>query len=140
VDMGSAEWLPEREASAFVSENRLRGRMAVYFDWGEYVLWHFAPAIQVSIDGRRETIYSDRHILGHLELYGRTERGFEYLRELDADFAWLPKTLPVVRELPSHGWHELYSGSRSVIFGRSPASATRTVAPASSVPRCFPGP
>ena len=31
----------------------------MHFDWGEYVLWHLSPQIKVSIDGRRETVYSD---------------------------------------------------------------------------------
>ncbi len=35
------------------------GNMAVPFDWGEYVLWHLGPAVKVSIDGRRETLYSN---------------------------------------------------------------------------------
>ena len=140
VDMESADWLPERDASEFVREKRLGGRMVAYFNWGEYVLWHFAPEIKVSIDGRRETIYSDRHILGHLALYAGTPQGLEYLRELDADYVWLPKSLPVVRKLPPLGWREAYSGPRSVIFARAPAIGGASVVSASSSRRCFPGP
>ena len=44
---------------ALLKQHEIRGNMAVPFDWGEYVLWHLGPAIKVSIDGRRETIYSD---------------------------------------------------------------------------------
>ena len=29
------------------------------YDWGEYVLWHLGPGVKVSMDGRRETVYSD---------------------------------------------------------------------------------
>ena len=46
-------------AVAFLKECRVRGNMAVPFDWGEYVLWHLGPEVKVSMDGRRETIYSD---------------------------------------------------------------------------------
>jgi hypothetical protein len=140
VDMASADWLPERAASQFVAEKALRGRMVVYFDWGEYVLWHFAPEIKVSIDGRRETIYSDRHISSHLELYGGTARGLEYLRELDAHYVWVPKSLPVVGKLPALGWYELYDGPRSVIFARAAETSRRAIAWRSSANRCFPGP
>lgn len=34
------------------------GAMAVHFDWGEYIIWHLGPAVKVSVDGRRETVYS----------------------------------------------------------------------------------
>ena len=44
---------------ALLKQHEIRGNVAVPFDWGEYVLWHLGPAIKVSIDGRRETIYSD---------------------------------------------------------------------------------
>jgi hypothetical protein len=33
--------------------------VAVDFNWGEYVLWHAGPRVKVSMDGRRETVYSD---------------------------------------------------------------------------------
>jgi len=35
------------------------GNMVVPFDWGEYVIWHLGPRVKVSMDGRRETVYSD---------------------------------------------------------------------------------
>src|SRR5205823_2234256 len=54
--------MPEREAADFVASNDLHGRVLVWFDWGEYVIWHFSPRLRVSIDGRRETVYSDRLI------------------------------------------------------------------------------
>ena len=41
---------------------RTRGRLVTSFDWGEYAIWHFGPALKVSIDGRRETLYSDRTV------------------------------------------------------------------------------
>ncbi len=45
-------------AVALLKQSGAGGNMAVPFDWGEYVLWHLGPAIKVSIDGRRETLYS----------------------------------------------------------------------------------
>src|SRR5207248_600661 len=47
-------------AVAWLKQSGIRGNVAVPFDWGEYVLWHLGPGIRVSIDGRRETIYSDK--------------------------------------------------------------------------------
>ena len=46
-------------AVALLKQSGARGNMAVPFDWGEYVLWHLGPGVKVSIDGRRETLYSD---------------------------------------------------------------------------------
>jgi hypothetical protein len=33
--------------------------LVTHFNWGEYVIWHLGPRIKVSIDGRRETVYSE---------------------------------------------------------------------------------
>jgi len=34
------------------------GRMATWFDWGEYAIWHFGPAVKVSVDGRTSKVIS----------------------------------------------------------------------------------
>jgi len=46
-------------AIALLKQSGVSGNLAVHFDWGEYALWHLSPRIKVSLDGRRETIYSD---------------------------------------------------------------------------------
>jgi hypothetical protein len=35
------------------------GNAVVPFNWGQYVIWHLGPEVQVSGDGRRETIYTE---------------------------------------------------------------------------------
>ena len=52
-----------------VEAAQLQGRLVVWFDWGEYAIWHFAPALRVSIDGRRETVYTDQVMQKHLNFY-----------------------------------------------------------------------
>jgi hypothetical protein len=46
-------------AVTLLRESGVRGNLAVEFDWGEYVIWHLSPQVQVSVDGRRETTYSE---------------------------------------------------------------------------------
>ena len=48
-------WAPDTEAAASVVG--ASGRLWTTFDWGEPAIWHFGPALRVSIDGRRETWY-----------------------------------------------------------------------------------
>jgi hypothetical protein len=133
-----ATWLPEQEATAFVARNQLQGRMVIFFNWGEYVLWQFAPTLRVSTDGRRETVYSDRHINGHFELYQGSDAGLAYLRELDPDYVWLPISSPAVEKLRTEGWIQIYAGDRSAILARKarPSGAPDWTMPRSS---CFPG-
>ena len=56
------ETAPMEQRERFIRDHQLRGRMVTYFDWGEYAIWHLSPRVRVSLDGRRETVYSDRRI------------------------------------------------------------------------------
>jgi hypothetical protein len=137
------DWSPEPAAALFVNANELQGRMLTWFDWGEYAIWHFSPRIRVSLDGRRETVYSETVRAAHLGFFFNVAANRHYATDLNADYIWLPKQLPVVPTLAGNGWIAIFAGSRSVIFGRSNSSPTThfphtfSQAPAS---RCFPGP
>ena len=137
---------PEPEVVAFMRSQQLSGRIVTYFDWGEYGMWHMSEGLKVSMDGRRETVYTDQTIANHLELYRGSEHGLKYLRSLDADYVWMPAYLPVVPLLGQQGWVLLFEGPQSVLFAAPHAVRTigstplRTVKSPSGLERCFPGP
>lgn len=131
---------PEPGAVEFFKERLSKGRLLVWFTWGEYALWHLAPDLRVSVDGRRETVYSAEVQQRHLRFYFDSPGGAALPDELAADYVWIPKRLPGARRMAAmEGWTQLYAGDESVIFGHA---AMPTQAPA-SVPqrtgaRCFP--
>jgi len=131
-------WMPERDAAAFITTNHLSGRLLTWFNWGQYAIWHFNPDLKVSLDGRRETVYSDAYVRDHLRLYFDPESETAFLERLNADYAWLPAELPLSVDLDRRGWSRIYSSRASVVFARS----ARAVAPTPAVqgPACFPGP
>jgi hypothetical protein len=144
---------PEPGAIAFLNAQPRTGRVLVWFDWGEYAIWHLSPAMRVSIDGRRETVYSAGLQDRHLRFYFDAPGGAALPGELGADYVWIPRTLPAARQLAlAHGWHRLYEGDQSVIFGRTgvanPAVPGADVADpggslalaAAAPARVFPGP
>lgn len=132
------EWLPEPQVVALAREKHLQGRLAIWFDWGEYAMWHFGPLLPVSIDGRRETIFSQQVIDRHLLFYYRPSTRETFLSDLRPDYVWLPQHLPVVPRLIEDGWVPLYSGPRSVFLTRHGEGAAVDRTPV--VARCFPGP
>ncbi len=129
-------YAPEAEAVLFAKRNHLGGRMLTWFDYGEYAIWHLSPQLKVSYDGRRETVYSERVRDYHQRFYFGQDPG--YARRIGADYVWLPRQLPVVKQLPREGWVPIFTGPRSVIFART-AGHYVAVAPLQG-PRCFPGP
>jgi hypothetical protein len=140
-------WLPERAATEFVKTHGLTGRMLTWFNYGQYAIWHFSPAIQVSMDGRREAIYSDDLRALHWRIYRNEPTALADVARLDPDYIWLPANFPVVTRLQNAGWHPLFTGSRSTLLGkRTVGMQTRvnTTACGSSSPcsraSYFPGP
>jgi len=135
------DWSPEPEAANFVTSNRLHGRMVTWFDWGEYAIWHFAPAIQVSMDGRRETVYSEAVRNKHLGFFFNVPADRAYATELNADYVWIPRTLAIVPALEQQGWTPIFTGPRSMIFAKVGTDRSfRTEPDASPASGCFPGP
>jgi hypothetical protein len=136
---------PEPELVDLVKRNRLTGRLAVWFDWGEYAIWHFAPALKVSIDGRRETVYSDDMLQKHLSFYYVPSTMNQFLSEVRPDHIWVPPHLPVVPALRDQGWVPVITGPRSVwLTRRGETRAERAeqwfLPQGDTGPGCFPGP
>jgi len=118
------EWAPDGDALHYIKDHMTHTRLVTWFDWGEYAIWHLSPnGIQVSMDGRRETVYSDRVLREHFAFYeNRDADAWRYPDRIGADRAWLPKHLPVVNALRAHGWHTVFESPLSVVLVRDPAS------------------
>jgi hypothetical protein len=117
-----------------------RGRLVTYFDWGEYVLWHFGPALKVSIDGRRETVYTTETLAEQQAIVEGKPAGLAALDRIAADYVWLPSAATVAAGwLTANGYRMEVQTPRSFIAVRQdlPPLPGR-VADASST--CFPGP
>jgi hypothetical protein len=135
-------WTPEPGAVSFLNAQPAGRRVLIWFDWGGYALWHLAPRMRISMDGRRETVYSPDLQDRHLRFYFDAPGGSSLPTDLAADYVWIPRTLPAVHRLDANGWRRLYEGEQSVIFGRTalPEANARVVLAADSEARFFPGP
>lgn len=124
-------------ATTFIGDHELRGRLVVWFDWGEYALWHFGPSLRVSMDGRRETVYSESTLRAQLDLYEARGDARTYLEGLHADYVWLPPGAPLNQHLGEWGWQQVFVSDQSVLWSAQPLPAT--VPRAGAVAQCFPG-
>ena len=114
------------------------GRLATFFDFGEYALWHFGPALQVSTDGRRETVYHDATFQAQLSVVNGTPSGIKTLESMNVDYAWLPAWSPVRPWLESNGYRIDVMTDRSFVASRTDRPPLRPWLGESS--GCFPGP
>jgi hypothetical protein len=128
---------PDSEAGE--SLRTARGRLVTSFNWGEYVIWHFGPALKVSIDGRRETVYSERTVAEQLGIEFNDPAGIAALARIRPDYVWLPtKARAAADWLQHHGYREDVRTARSFVAVRGdlpPLQAWHGTPTA-----CFPGP
>jgi hypothetical protein len=141
IGMGPS-YLPEPEAAEYVVQHQLKGKMFTWFDYGQYAIWHFWPSVRVSMDGRRETVYSQQMRDKHFLIYSNGPGALDAVTSLAPDFAWLPANAPVVPALQAAGWQVGFKGPRSVVLYRNaqPPIPTTLVDSSFNGPRSFPGP
>jgi hypothetical protein len=129
---------PESAAVQFIRSAGLRGRVLIYFDWGLYAIWHAGDQLKVSIDNRRETVYSDAVVQDHIRFYAGHDPG--YASRLHADFVWLPRDLPPVKQLQRMGWRLIYQGPRSAILAAVWGPGRPVFGSDDRISPCFPYP
>jgi hypothetical protein len=96
---------PDALTASSLHNPELRGRLAVEFDWGEYAIWHFGPRLRVSIDGRRETVYSARVLREQQALAEGSTEGLVILDRDRPEYIWMRRSrAALLRALPSHSY------------------------------------
>ncbi len=107
------------KAVALLKQSNAAGNIVVHFDWGEYVLWHLGPRIKVSIDGRRETVYSERSYAENLRFTNGVGNWDGILEKHGTDLAFVSKKFPVFNLMQlKPGWTRVYEDPLSGLFVR----------------------
>ena len=110
-------------ALQFVRAHALSGNLAVPLDWGGYALWHVAPTVKVSLDGRFATVYPTDVIEDNFAFYSGAATGdtTALLDRYDTTLALVPHGLPTA--LPYRvGWHLVYHDDVADLFARHAGS------------------
>jgi hypothetical protein len=145
IDRRIATSFPAR-AVAVLRESGVSGNLAIYFNWGEYAIWHLSPRIRVSIDGRRETVYSEKAREVNQSFGSGVGDWGRLIQRHDTHMALVSKTTPVFNLLKlSSGWVLAYEDSLSGLFAREGTPLVSQIRAASPRPLpddgeglCFP--
>jgi hypothetical protein len=97
------------------------GRLAVFFNWGEYALYHLYPRYRVSVDGRYETVYPNDIIAANWRFTHGIEGSERFLRDHPADFALYPQESGAADWLSSAAdWKLVHENDLAVLYRRGP--------------------
>jgi hypothetical protein len=133
------EWTnaPEPESVSFLREAGVR-RIVPHFDYGEYAIFHLRDRLQVAIDNRRETVYSDRVVQENQRFSDGADP--EYPDRIGADAVWWPAgDERVLSALEQRRWMRRFQGPRTVVLLRSAGPEVRLTRSPTGTP-CFPNP
>ena len=130
-------WTPDLQAASALASPSAQGRLVLPFNWGEYAIWHFGPRLRVSIDGRRETVYSDRVVETQSAAAHGLPDGLDYLKHTRPEYVWLSSTAgaPAAVWLKANGYRVDVDTGTSFIAARADLPPLATAAP---MPACFP--
>lgn len=120
VHTPSPPWGYPIPAVDLLARSGVSGNMAVSFDWGEYVIWHLAPRIRVSMDGRRETVYPESVYREYRDFALGLDRWDALLDDHPTDLALILKEgFPTYNLLTSKpGWTLVFEDAVSALFAR----------------------
>jgi hypothetical protein len=115
-------------ATAVLAKTGLSGNLVTHFNWGEYLIWHVGPRIRVSIDGRRETIYSEL-VRDENGQFSRGEGDWAaILRRPATDLVLVPKGSPPFNLMVlTQNWVVAFEDPLCAIFARKGSSWEREI-------------
>jgi hypothetical protein len=129
-------------AAAALRSPQARGRLIVEFNWGEYAIWHMAPRLRVSVDGRRETVYSPQRLREFHEVANGSPLGLRIVARDRPEYIWMMASRHLLRtQLLDAGYRIDLSTPESFIAVRNdlPVLLPAADSPVRLEP-CFPGP
>jgi hypothetical protein len=98
-------WRPDATIAQALIDVRAAGRIAVWFDWGEYVIWHRGPALRVSFDPRYDLLYSAATIDEQEQVARGTGRGTAFLERTRPEYVWYPTEMTQLKHwLAANGY------------------------------------
>lgn len=110
-------WNLPYTAVEILKESDISGNMATQFDWGEYVIWHLGPQVKVSLDGRRETVYSEDAYKKSLDFLYAQDTWDALLKEYPTDIVLIRPSSPVYKLIKLHSdWLLVFEDSDSALF------------------------
>ena len=130
-------WTPDLVAAGVFQSASVGGRLVLPFDWGQYAIWHWGPRLRVSIDGRRETVYSENALRIQAAVVDALPEGIGFLERERPEYVWLRTegSGALASWLAANGYRLDVQTAQSFVATRADLPPLRIGTP---MPGCFP--
>ena len=107
-------------AMRYLRSNHLSGKLLVYFDWSEFIIYYLYPHFRVAIDGRYETVYPPEVCQIYWDFTWARPNWKAFLEKYPPDFILWPKNREITRLLTRDpAWRIVYSDKFCILFESS---------------------
>lgn len=115
-----------RGAVNFMRAHGLEGNVLCDFAWGEYLIFHLAPASKVFIDARYDMVYPRKVIDDYIAFFTGSARASLILSEYPHEFVLIAPDSPAFGMMRlQNGWRLIYRDPMAALFARSGSIAAR---------------
>jgi hypothetical protein len=99
----------------------VHANLIVPLDWGEYVLWHLAPTVKVSFDGRFATVYPEDMVFKNFGFFSGATGWRRLIDDYPTDAVLLPvgSLSPITRQ---SNWERVYGDDVAEVYARTERS------------------
>ena len=111
-------------ATTLLRESGFQGRLMCDFGWGQYIIWHLGPQVQVGMDGRRETVYPPDVYEEYVDFHFGVNDWEAILRRQPPDAVLVSKGSAPANLLALHSaWRQVFADEESILFVRTDSVA-----------------
>lgn len=115
-------------AMILLRESDFRGKLMNDFGWGQFLIWHLGPAVQVGMDGRRETVYPHHIYEEYLDFHTGVKDWEAILRYAPPDAILIQRDSPPANLLALHpAWQQIFADEISVLFVNPSSTAAQAI-------------
>lgn len=124
------------EAMNVAEANQLSGHAFAYYNWGGYVNLRTNGRLQVFVDGREDTVFTESVYRRYMRVLGMVKGWEDVIRDSGADYFLWPARQPAqIESLRRSGdWQTLYADRVAAILVRKGRFAGKTLLPSPDSP------
>jgi hypothetical protein len=104
----------------WIMQTGLQGNILPFFEWGEFIIWHFSPGCRVAMDGRYETVYSEHVYREYSDFLYARPAWRVFLQKYPHEMILLHAGIEITELMKGEkGWQIAYGDKDSVLFVRN---------------------
>ncbi len=106
-------------AIKWIKENNSHGNILSHFDWGEFLIWSLYPSCRIAMDGRYETVYSEKVCREYFDFLVGRDNWKIFLQKYPHDMVLIKRnTRTHLLMLNEPSWKPVYLDKQSILFVR----------------------